>query len=293
MRVASTSHHNAGMPPATDMMRDPTFTPMTRAKLVEGLRRLGVEPGTVLMVHVRMSAFRWIVGGIDAIVEALLDAVGPSGTLLAFTGWEDSPYHLPLWDMYPRWQAAYRDDQPAFDPAVSSARRDFGRFPERLRTWPGAHRSAHPEASFAALGPSASRLLADQRDNDPFGVDSPLARLCEQDGLVLLLGAPLNRLTLCHHAESLTDLPGRRFHTFRAPVAGMGLREYRMIDTFYGAFPYYEENRGIEAPTRTMAEQAVAARAARSTQIGAATAWLFNSRATVAAVRSWLEREFG
>ncbi|MBE1608035.1 AAC(3) family N-acetyltransferase [Actinopolymorpha pittospori] len=281
------------MPAPTDLMRDQTFIPMTQPKLVEGLRQLGVEPGSVLMVHVRMSAFRWVVGGIDAIVESLRDAVGPSGTLLAFTGWEDSPYHLPLWDDCPRWQAAYRDHQPAFDPAVSSARRDFGRFPERLRTWPGARRSGHPEASFAALGPGAARLLADQRDNDPFGFDSPLDRLCEEDGQVLLLGAPLNRMTLCHHAEALTDLPSRRFHTFRAPVAGMGLREYRMIDTFYGAFPYYEDGRGIDSPTRTMAEQAVAAGAGRSTQIGGATAWLFDSRATVAAVRAWLEREFG
>ncbi|MGW0230915.1 aminoglycoside N(3)-acetyltransferase [Actinopolymorpha singaporensis] len=274
-------------------MRDDAFVPMTRPTLVDGLRKLGVEPGTVLMVHVRMSAFRWVVGGVDAIVEALRDAVGPSGTLLTFTGWEDSPYHLPMWDAYPKWQVAYRDHQPAFDPAISSARRDFGRFPERLRTWPGARRSAHPEVSFAALGPDAERLLTDQRDNDPFGIDSPLDRLCEADGQVLLLGAPLNRLTLCHHAEALTDLPSRRFHTFHAPVAGAGTREYHMIDTFYGAFPYYEDGRGIDSPVGTMAQQAVAAGAGRSTQVGAATVWLFNSRPTVAAAQAWLKHEFG
>ncbi len=285
--------HNAGMPVPTDLMHDSTFTPMTRPTLVAGMRELGVEAGTVLMVHVRMSAFRWVVGGIDAVVEAVRESVGPSGTLLAFTGWEDSPYHLPLWHDWPEWQAAYRDHQPAFDPAVSSARRDFGRFPERLRTWPGSVRSTHPEASFAALGPGAEHLLADQRDDDPFGVDSPLERLCEQDGRVLLLGAPVNRLTLCHHAEAMTDLPSRRFHTFTAPVAGLGRREYRMIDTYYGAFPYYKEGRGIDSPVRTMAEQAVAAGAGRSTRIGEAATWLFDSRRTVAAVRAWLEREFG
>jgi aminoglycoside 3-N-acetyltransferase len=282
------------MPPApTDLMRDHTFVPMTRPTLVDGLQQVGVKPSAVLMVHVRMSAFRWVVGGVDTIVEALRDAVGPSGTLLAFTGWEDSPYHVPAWDAYPEWQAAYRDHQPAFDPAISSARRDFGRFPERFRTWPGARRSAHPEVSFAALGPGAAHLLADQRDNDPFGVDSPLDRLCEADGQVLLLGAPLNSLTLCHHAEALTDLPCRRFHTFRAPVAGVGTREYRMIDTFYGAFPYYEDGRDIDSPVRTMAQQAVAAGAGRSTQVGAATVWLFESRPTVTAFRTWLRHEFG
>ncbi|MEQ4210341.1 AAC(3) family N-acetyltransferase [Actinopolymorpha sp. B9G3] len=280
------------MPPV-DLMRDQSFTPMTRPEVAAGLRRLGVEPGMVLMAHVRMSAFGWVVGGIDTVLEALRDAVGKSGTLLAFTGWEDSPYHVPLWDAFPHWQSAYRDHGPAFDPATSSARRDFGRFPERLRTWPGADRSGHPEASFAALGPAAQHLLVDQRDNDPFGVDSPLERLCAADGRVLLLGAPLKRLTLCHHAESLTDLPSRRFHTFQAQVAGRAGREYQMIDTFYGAFPYYEDALGIESPVGTMAEHAVAAGAGHSIRIGAATAWLFDARATVAAVRSWLESQFG
>jgi len=52
----------------------------------------------------------------DAVVHALGDTVGPDGTVMAFCGWEDSPYHVAGWPA--EWQQAYQD-QPAFDPAVS------------------------------------------------------------------------------------------------------------------------------------------------------------------------------
>ena len=122
-----------------DLLDRPGHVPVTRTRLTGTLRELGVRRGGVLMVHVRMSALVWMVGGMDAIVWALLDTIGPDGTLVAFTGWEDSPYHVSSWPT--SWQAAYREQQ-AFDPAVPAARRDFGRLPERLRTWPGAQRSS-------------------------------------------------------------------------------------------------------------------------------------------------------
>jgi aminoglycoside 3-N-acetyltransferase len=89
------------MPPA-DLMRDQSFTPMTRSELVVGLRGLGVEPGMVLMAHVRLSAFRWVVGGIDTVLEALRDAVGQSGRhAVGLHRLGRQPYHVPVWDAYP------------------------------------------------------------------------------------------------------------------------------------------------------------------------------------------------
>ncbi len=147
------------------------YVPVTRSHLAQALTDLGVRRGGVLMVHVQMSALGWMVGGMDAVVWALRDAVGPDGTLLAFTGWEDSPCHVSSWPS--EWQQAYHD-QPAFDPNVSASRREFGRFPERLRTWPGAERSNHPEVSFTALGPTAHDLLTDPSDENSWGPEGPL-----------------------------------------------------------------------------------------------------------------------
>ena len=43
------------------------------------------------MVHCRMSALGHVVGGAECVVRALLDALGPEGTLVAYTGWQDAP----------------------------------------------------------------------------------------------------------------------------------------------------------------------------------------------------------
>jgi aminoglycoside 3-N-acetyltransferase len=279
--------------PSESMLNDSDFAPLTRSQIAQALIGLGVAEGETLMVHVRLSALGWVVGGIDTVVLALRDALGSDGTLLAFCGWDDSPYHVSFWP--PHWQKAY-EEIPAFDPKVSSARRDFGRFPERLRTWRGALRSTHPEASFTALGRHAANLVMGTDDDNPWGAGGPLGRLVDLGGRVLLLGAPLKTLTLCHHAEAVANVSGKRYHSYRMPVsteAGTIWRDYRTLDTFYGALPYWERpDLPIDSAIGTLALQAVQAGAGREGNVGSATAWLFDASATVQAVVAWIERHF-
>jgi aminoglycoside 3-N-acetyltransferase len=105
------------------------------------------------MVHCSLSSLGYVVGGADTVVTALLELLGSSGTLVAMTGWEHDAYNFDEWP--PALQDAYRRDPPAFDPAVSEAARDYGRLPERIRTWPNACHSSHPECRFSALGARA------------------------------------------------------------------------------------------------------------------------------------------
>ena len=64
---------------------------VARSRLARDLENLGLGPGGVTMVHCRMSALGHVVGGAETVVRALLDAVGPGGTLMAYTGWQDEP----------------------------------------------------------------------------------------------------------------------------------------------------------------------------------------------------------
>lgn len=149
-------------------------TAVTCSRLVADLRRLGVRPGGITMVHTRMSASGWVVGGSETIVRALLRALGPDGTLAAFAAWDDHPYNLAEWPEEHR--AAYLAEPPVFDLATAEADRGHGRIPERVRTWPGAYRSSHPEASVVAVGARAKRLTDAHPQEDAFGSDSPFAR---------------------------------------------------------------------------------------------------------------------
>ena len=213
--------------------------PITRSEIVASLRALGVRLGSVVMVHTSISSLGYVIGGADAIVQALLETVGEKGTIVAYAGWEHDPGGFTDWPE--RVRSAYRNDPPVFEAALSEGAREFGRLPERIRTWPRALRSNHPEASVTAIGARAAWIAADHPWHHPYGRASPLAKLCEVGGDVLLLGAPLETLTILHHAEELADVAGKKEVTYETPVRtekGIEWRVVHDIDTGTGAFEY-------------------------------------------------------
>ena len=114
--------------------------PVTRSELVRDLRTLGVRPEGVLMVHTRMSAIGWVVGGADVVVMALLDGLGPEGTLMAYAGWDENPWKLDSWPE--AWQRAYREPVLEDDRSVWRTYRDIdtsarGAFPYEEVLGPG------------------------------------------------------------------------------------------------------------------------------------------------------------
>ena len=134
-------------------------------------------------------------------IRALLAAIGTGGTLVMPAhsagsdpaGWENPPV--------PRaWCDTIRETMPPFDP-VTTPTRAIGVIPEQFRTWPGVIRSHHPTGSFAARGPLAERITAEQRLEDPLGERSPLAVIYELRGWILLLGVGHGTNTTLHLAE--------------------------------------------------------------------------------------------
>jgi aminoglycoside 3-N-acetyltransferase len=259
----------------------------------DDLRAIGVRRGTILMLHTRMSAIGWVVGGAETVVRAVLEALGPDGTLVAYTGWNDNPFELEGWPS--DWKDSYLRELPAYDPTVSQPARDNGRVPERIWTWPDSVRSAHPEANVTAIGRQASWLVSDQPDDFPQGAGSPLAKLVEAEGQVLMLGAPLSTITLLHHSETLAEGRGKRFVTYRMPVLVDGRtawRTYRDIDTTArGAFPY--EDLFAEDAFEVIGREALAAGCGRTGPVGSAVSYLFEASALTRFGIEWIEENFG
>jgi aminoglycoside 3-N-acetyltransferase len=265
---------------------------VTRTRLADDLRRLGVRTGGITMVHTRMSALGWVVGGSETVVRALLDAVGPEGTVAAYAGWEEHVYRPS--DRPAEHRDAYLAEPPVFEVATSEAVREHGRIPERLRTWPGAERSAHPEASVVAVGARAAWLTEAHPGDYAYGAGTPFARLVEAGGQVLMLGAPLDTMTLLHHAEAIADAQVKRYVTYEIAVAEGGRAEQRTftdIDTGDGAFPYADLGLGDDE-FAVIARDALAAGIGVAGRVGDAECHLFPARELTAFGVAWLEQRF-
>jgi aminoglycoside 3-N-acetyltransferase len=255
-------------------------TPVTRSRLVADLERLGVRPGAIAMVHASLSSLGWVVGGSQTVVEALLACLGPQGTLCAQASWEDIPFGHATWPE--NWRMAYEAEFPPFDPQRSAAAPYEGRLAERIRTWPGAYRSANPATGLAAIGARAAELTAAHRLDDGFGAGTPYARLVENEAQIVLLGAPLRTISLLHHAESIARAP-KRWTTYRLPLRS-GWTAIRELDVWNGVYP--------NVPLDTIADAALAAGVGSSGPAGTATAHLFPADELTRFAVAWLEARF-
>jgi aminoglycoside 3-N-acetyltransferase len=129
------------------------------------------------------------------------------------------------------WWEIIRQHTPPYDPQTTPTW-GVGKVAELFRTFPGVLRSAHPEASFAALGPNAAYLTANHTSLERiFDDHSPIGKLYELDGYVFMLGLDHSRNTSLHLAEYRADIP--RF-TVREGTAMLidGERRWLSYDLF-------------------------------------------------------------
>lgn len=179
----------------------------TQPQLVEQLHALGVRPGGVLLVHTSFRAVRPVQDGPTGLIRALLAAVGADGTLV-----------MPSWT---------GDGDTPFDPASTPAAADLGVVADAFWRMDGVRRSDQPFA-FAAHGPHAGPVTSDPLPLPPHRAESPVGRVHQRDGQVLLLGVGHDANTTLHLAELLAGVP------YRAPKHITVLRDGAPVRVNYG-----------------------------------------------------------
>jgi aminoglycoside 3-N-acetyltransferase-4 len=103
----------------------------------------------------------------------------------------------------PSWTG---DDDEPFDPITTSPSPDLGVVADAFWRRPGVARSTHPFA-LAAAGPLAERIISGPLPLPPHIPESPVGRVHDLDGQVLLLGVGHDADTTLHLAELLAGVP--------------------------------------------------------------------------------------
>lgn len=165
----------------------PRSEAIARRRLIEQLRTLGVERAGVLVVHTSFRAVGPVEGGPSGLIEGLREVLGPSGTLVM-----------------PSMNGSRRPEP--YDPARTPTR-GMGIVAESFWRMPETFRGDHPTSSFAASGPLARQITAPQPLSPAHGLDSPIGRVYQLGGSVLLLGVGHDSNTTIHLAERMAQVP--------------------------------------------------------------------------------------
>ena len=208
-----------------------TEVPATIDSLQVDFSALGLRSGMVLLVHSSLSAMGWVCGGGVAVIIALQEVLGATGTLVMPAHSTDLT-EPSQWQNPPvpeSWWSVIREKMPAYHPDLTPTR-SMGVIAETFRKQKGVLRSAHPHHSFCAYGHQASTIIDNHSLEFSLGEGSPLARIYDLDGFVLLLGVGHDSNTSMHLAEYRATYPTRRIVQEGAPISAAGSRKWTTFE---------------------------------------------------------------
>lgn len=192
---------------------------VTQQQITGDLHRLGIQYGDNLFIHSSLKSLGYVEGGPKAVVQGLLDAVGPEGTLVLPT------YYMPGGSI----RGTCLIEGYVFDPRIHGT--NMGALPETFLQFNGVCRSIHPTHSVSAIGKHA-QIITESHHLAPstFGKGSPWQRFHELNGKVLGIGISMGPVTYYHLLE---DTLGDSFPvkvwedtTYHIPCKGWRGEEY-------------------------------------------------------------------
>ena len=244
------------------------------------LEDLGLQPGSIVLVHCSLSALGHVPGGEQTVVSALRRQVGDDGMIVVPTqSWQlCDPAYLDDPAVPVAMRAEVRKALPAYDRRLTPTR-TMGKVADAVRTHPEALRSGHPHRSFAAWGPNAAEIVANHALDDPVGEGSPLAALYRLGASILLLGVGFSKCTALHLAESRSGIPTPRLNN-GAPLLVDGERQWVEFTE-----PAVDDS-DFDRIGETFAE--LEPDRAEHGTVGSAEAWLIDMRGLIDFAGDWM-----
>lgn len=161
---------------------------VSKQQLIDVFRKGGLSAGDSVIIHSSFRSLGAVDGGPETVIDALLAVIGRDGNL-----------------MLPTFNYSSPAPEPYYNPVQTPCR--TGVIPEIGWHHPGAVRSLHPTHSVAVIGPRAEELTRDHLSGRTFGIGSPIDRLAEMGGKVLLVGVGHVANTTIHVGEEHAGVP--------------------------------------------------------------------------------------
>lgn len=174
------------------------------------LKKMGIKAGDVVMLHSSLSKIGFVEGGANTVINAFLNIVGSTGTLV-----------MPSFPAI-GFNYDYLKENPKFD-AINTVSK-MGVITEVFRKMSGVKRSLHPTDPVTAFGLYAENIVSGHYGQlTPYSANSPFYKLCELNAKIVLIGVDLNSLTNLHTLEDAVD-------NFKFPVYHSRIFECDIID---------------------------------------------------------------
>jgi len=148
-------------------------------EMLDGFRQINIRAGATAVVHTSYKSLGGVVGGVDAVIDAMQELVGPQGTVMFpafnFQSWTETHY---------------------FDVLETPSK--MGMITEMARLRPGALRTPHPIYSFSVLGPRAEEFSKTE-DVEAYGANSAFALFHKLNATIISIGLDFNNSFSMHH----------------------------------------------------------------------------------------------
>ena len=197
---------------------------ITKNDLVSMFKRMGIQKGMILYVQCDLHSYSYVNGGPQIIIDALQEAVGFEGTIVT------PSFSTHLMDPACEKNLLFerdvfeeiRESKPAFHKKKTPS--ESGSFSVQLMCNEGVYRSNHPLYSMLSWGKYA-KLICDRHPlHFALGKDSPLDKVVEMNGYVLLLGNKYEECDVFKYASILSSK--NPIHIVSAPIEKKGEREF-------------------------------------------------------------------
>jgi len=171
---------------------------ISKKHLIKNFHSIGIKKGDLLFVHSSLRSIGFVDNGPISVIEAIMDVIGPQGTLV-----------FPTFSINKTMENTLNNKKYIFDPDTTPS--TVGKITEVFRKLNNVKRSIHPTHSVAALGPLAEEITNTHLDDGTnFGKSSPLGKIYDLNGKIFGLGINFGPVTFYHVYEdfNLEKFPG-------------------------------------------------------------------------------------